>query len=36
MAVGKTGERKEVGQKPLIITQLGKHGKEKLVTTFLN
>jgi hypothetical protein len=36
MAVGKTGERKEVGEKPIIIMQLGKHGKEKLVTTFLN
>jgi hypothetical protein len=37
MALGKTGKRKEVGEKTEIITSWAlEHGKEKLVTTFLN
>jgi hypothetical protein len=36
MAVDKTGNGKEVGEKPTIISSLGENGKEKLVTTFQN
>jgi hypothetical protein len=36
MAVDKTGNGKEVGEKSTIISSLGENGKEKLVTTFQN